>query len=287
MTGFGVGDATLAEGRVVAELRSVNQRFLEVRARLPRELVEHTLSVEQMARERLKRGRVEIVVHAEGPTFESATLDLSKARAAFAALATLRDEIAPGEPVPLSVLAAVPDLFVPRATRAVDEVRAALRLAIERALEAMEAMRAREGAAIAEELVARTAEVERRVAEIVDALGRAREAARRRAREKVARVLAESAVAMDERRLEAEILLLAERIDVAEEVARLGSHAAQFRAAIDAKEPVGRRLDFLLQEMLREANTLGAKAQDAEVSQTVVAIKVELERMREQTQNVE
>src|SRR5262245_46537435 len=111
MTGFGVGDVALANGRIVAEVRSVNQRFLDVRARLPRELADLALFAEQVARERLRRGRVELLIHAEGSVLTPCSLDKARARAAFDALAQLRDELAPGTEVPLSLLAAVPDLF--------------------------------------------------------------------------------------------------------------------------------------------------------------------------------
>src|SRR3954470_8065789 len=113
MTGFGVGDFALPEGRVVAEIRSVNQRFLDVRARLPRELADLSLFAEQVARERLRRGRVELLVHTEGTVLSPCVVDKARARAAFRALAELRDELAPGAEVPLSRLAVVPDLFTP------------------------------------------------------------------------------------------------------------------------------------------------------------------------------
>src|SRR4051812_22453080 len=115
MTGFGVGDVALPDGRVVAEIRSVNQRFLDVRARLPRELADLSLFAEQVARERLRRGRVELVIHTEGAVVPACALDKDRARAALRALGELRDELAPGAEVPLSLLSAVPDLFTPPA----------------------------------------------------------------------------------------------------------------------------------------------------------------------------
>src|ERR1700742_3478044 len=108
MTGFGVGDVALPEGRVIAEIRSVNQRFLDVRARLPRELVDLSLFAEQVARERLRRGRVELVVHTEGAVVSPCVLDTARARSALLSLGELRDELAPGSDVPLSLLSAVP-----------------------------------------------------------------------------------------------------------------------------------------------------------------------------------
>jgi uncharacterized protein (TIGR00255 family) len=309
MTGFGVGDVALPGGRVVAEIRSVNQRFLDVRARLPRELADLSLFAEQVARERLRRGRVELLVHAEGAVLSPCTLDRARARAAFHDLAALRDELAPGAEVPLSLLAVVPDLFTPPAGAEIAALRTAVKLAVERAVDAMEAMCHREGDALATDLRTRCEIVRGLLADIARLTDASREATRRRLRERVERLLAElPGDRLDPVRLEAEVALFADRSDFAEELTRLGSHLDQFSGLIGAgdegtkppeaaappaapadarPQPVGRRLDFLLQEMLREANTLGAKAQDAALAQRVVAIKVELERLREQVQNIE
>lgn len=289
MTGFGLGDASLTEGRVVAEIRSVNQRFLDVRARLPRELVDLTMFAEQVARERLRRGRIEIVVRTEGAVLAPSTLDKTKARAAFRALAELRDELAPGADVPLSLLSVVPDLFAPAAGHELDAIRGALKLAIDRAIDAMEGMCLREGEALASDMRNRVATLRALASEVVARADEAREALRRRLRERVERLLQGLDVGLESARIEAEVMLLAERSDITEEITRLRSHLDQFGGALAApgSDPCGRRLDFLLQEMVREANTLGSKAQDAAISQHVVAMKVELERLREQVQNIE
>lgn len=289
MTGFGLGDASLTDGRVVAEIRSVNQRFLDVRARLPRELVDLTMFAEQVARERLRRGRIEIIVRTEGAVLAPSTLDKSKARTAFRALAELRDELAPGADVPLSLLCAVPDLFAPAGGHEIAAVRAALKLAIERAIDAMEGMCLREGEALASDMRGRVATLRALSSEVVARADEAREALRRRLRERVERLLQGVEAGFEATRIEAEVMLLAERSDITEEVTRLRSHLDQFGSALAAQsgDPCGRRLDFLLQEMVREANTLGSKAQDAAISHHVVAMKVELERLREQVQNIE
>ena len=296
MTGFGTGDATLPEGRVVAEIRSVNQRFLDVRARVPRELGDLSLFAEQVARERLRRGRVELVLHGEGPLVPAAVLDKARARDAFRALSEIRDELAPGAELPLSLLAAVPDLFGAPSGAELARVRAAVKLAIERAIESMSAMCVHEGQALAEDLRTRSAHTRSLVAEVVAREAVARDGAKKRLRERVERLLAElesnpiqhPSGATPAARFDTEVTLLVERSDFTEEITRLGSHLDQFASLLgDQAEPVGRRLDFLLQEMLREANTLGAKAQDAELSHLVVSIKVELERLREQVQNIE
>jgi len=289
MTGFGVGDVALAGGRVIAEVRSVNQRFLDIRARLPRELADLTLFAEQVARERLRRGRVELFVHTEGSVLSACVLDKVRARAAYRALSELRDELAPGAEVPLSLLSSIPDLFAPPAGPELEAVRGAVKGAVERAIDAMEAMCRREGEALAADLRGRCEVLRQLLRAIMSHLDVAREAARRRLRERLERLVAGSDLSLDASRIETEVLLLAERGDVSEELTRFESHLDQFCSVLsaDRTEPVGRRLDFLLQEKLREANTLSAKAQDAFISQQVVAIKVELERLREQVQNVE
>ncbi len=289
MTGFGVGTVVVAEGRLVAEIRGVNQRFLDIRARLPRELGDLTLFTEQIARERLRRGRVELLVHTEGSIGSPLVVDKARARAAFRALAEIRDELAPGAEIPLSLLAVVPDLFAPPSATELHALRDAVRSAVEQAIESMSAMCRREGAALAADLHARSTLLRGLVNDVAQRAEGAPEAIRRRLTVKIERLLAGGDLAVDMVRLETEVALLAERGDITEEITRLGSHLDQFAelVASDAAEPVGRRLDFLLQEMLREANTLGAKAQDAAISQHVVTMKVELERLREQVQNVE
>jgi uncharacterized protein (TIGR00255 family) len=289
MTGFGVGTVVVAEGRLVAEIRSVNQRFLDIRARLPRELADLTLFTEQIARERLRRGRIELLVHTEGSIGSPLVVDKERARAAFKALAELRDELAPGAEIPLSLLAVVPDLFAPPSATELHALRDAVKAAVEQAIEAMMAMCRREGEALAADLGARSTLLRGLVNDVAQRAEGSPEAIRKRLTIKIDRLLAGGDLAVDVVRLETEVALLAERGDVTEEVIRLGSHLDQFAEVVQSgtADPVGRRLDFLLQEMLREANTLGAKAQDAGISQQVVAMKVELERLREQVQNVE
>jgi uncharacterized protein (TIGR00255 family) len=289
MTGFGVGEVSLGEGRVLAEIRSVNQRFLDVRTRMPRELAELALFAEQVARERLRRGRIELVVRTEGPVLASATLDVARARAVFKQLASLRDELAPGVDLPLSLLGAVPDLFVPPAGPELATIRDGVRRAIEAAIAAMEAMCHAEGEALLADLSSRSQSLRRLVDAVAGQSDGLRGAAQRRLRERIERLLSGSEITVDPGRLEVELALLVDKSDFTEELTRLRSHLDQLEGVLSAGagEPVGRRLDFLLQEMVREANTLGAKAQDATVSQLVVGMKVELERLREQVQNVE
>ncbi len=286
MTGFGVGESTTPVGRLVVEVRAVNHRFLDVRVRAPRELGDLVSFAEQLGRERLSRGRIEVGIRLEASGGQAVTLDSERAKAAYRALSALRDELSPNSEVPLSLLAAVPDLFSPTSDRERDTMRAAYRRAFDHAVHALESMRADEGRALCDDLRARLAGVRRAADAIAARAPQLVELSHKRLRSRLARLLGPD-VPLDPGRLEQEIAVLADRSDVSEELTRLASHCAQFEALFESTEACGRRLDFLLQEMVREVNTIGSKAQDAEVAHLVVEAKSELERMREQVQNVE
>jgi uncharacterized protein (TIGR00255 family) len=286
MTGFGVGEAPAPAGRLVVEVRAVNHRFLDVRVRSPRELSDLVAYAEQLGRERLSRGRVEIAIRVEDLGSGGISIDTARAKAAFRALVALRDEIAPEAEVPLALLASVPDLFAATGERERDAMRAACREAFERAVGALEQMREAEGTALGADLRQRLSTV-RGIAERIGARSASVvDSYQRRLRARLARLLPEGA-GLDSGRIEQEIALLADRCDITEELTRLGSHCAQFEHLSLGAEACGRRLDFLLQEMVREVNTVGSKAQDAEIAHLVVEMKSELERMREQVQNIE
>jgi uncharacterized protein (TIGR00255 family) len=287
MTGFGAAEAPLGTGRVHVEARGVNHRYLEVRVRMPRELADHATFVEQLARRTTGRGRIELLVRLEGEAAGAPVLDMQKARAALAQLSALRDEVRPGEPVPLSLLSCVPDLFSPSEALADEGARAALTAAVEHACEELARMRLVEGRALTADLRARLADVRGHLAALRERLPQVVAAYRERLRERLALLLRSAEVAVDPTRLEQEVALFADRADVAEELTRLDSHTAQLDTLFDDDgETVGRRLDFLLQEMMREANTIGSKSPDAVVTMHVVELKADLERMREQAQNV-
>lgn len=287
MTGFGTGHAPLGSGRVVAEVRTVNGRTLDVRVRAPECLDGAAPAAEQRVRERLRRGRVDVSLRTEGNVVPPPLLDEERAIAAVAALEKLRDRVAPSAEVPLSLLSLVPGLFAPPAEEALFAMRAAIADAVDRAIDGVVASRTTEGRATARDLEARIG-VMRAARERI--AGRARELPSRafdKLRARLAALVGEGA--LDGARLEMEAAIVADRADVHEELARLATHLEHFEEVIAASddEGAGRRLDFLLQEMQREATTLGAKAQDATIARDVVAMKVEIERMREQVQNVE
>lgn len=287
MTGFGLGQTPLGAGTLGVEIRGVNHRFLDVRVRVPRESTDMTGFVEQLARERLTRGRYEVVLRIDGVALGAPALDRDRARAAFRALSELRDELAPGSEVPLSLLAVIPDLFAPPVDPETDRIRDATRFAFDAAVRALDAMRECEGTALRDNLTRRLERVKRIAREIHRRSPDVLEAHRRRLSDCAERLRAGGEIDVDAGRLEQEIAVFAERCDITEELTRLESHCGQFAALLGAEEAVGRRLDFLLQEMAREANTVGAKSPDAPVAHAVVELKAEIERMREQVQNVE
>lgn len=289
MTGHGVGETALGPGRVQIEIRSVNHRYLEVRVRLPTELLEHSSFVEEQARNFLGRGRIEVTGRLSGDALGAPVLDVARARAAYEQLLALRDALSPREPLPLSLLASVPDLFVSRGLPDLRAAREALARATEQACRGVCEMRAREGIALATDLAHRVDRLVEHVGQIEERVPETVEVARRKLRERIEKLLLQGgAVPVDEGRLEQEIAVFADRCDVTEECTRLRSHTQQFRVllASGAPEALGRRLDFLLQEMARESNTIGAKSADSEVARLVVELKADIERMREQVQNV-
>ena len=296
MTGFGVGEAVLASptgtqapraDKVTVEIRAVNHRFLDLRVKVPSQLPDLANVVDALARERLHRGRFDINVRLDGTVLGAMVIDQDRARSVLAALVSLRDELAPNAELPLSLLSAVPDLFVPSIERESQVIDSALAAAFEGAFRSLDEMRLREGLAIVEDLVRRLTTIRRLMQAITARAPNIVDSYKKRLKERAERLRAASDVDVDPGRLEQELALFADRIDIAEELTRLESHCTHFESLLQGADSVGRRLDFLLQEMAREANTIGSKSQDVTIAHAVVELKAEIERMREQVQNVE
>lgn len=286
MTGFGAGEAELAGSKLVCEIRALNHRFLDLRVRMPETLAAHAFFVEQLARQQLARGRFDVGMRLDDSAGEL-RFSHARARSVYQSLLKLRDELAPGSEVPVAALAALPQLFTDTMHTSVQETEQAVRKALLVALGHLSEMREREGQALARDFHERVGQL-RELSEQAQALSEGAATQQLgRLRERVARLLSEGAPRPDAGRLETELALLADRSDVTEELVRLTSHFAQFEALLADSGPVGRKLEFLLQEMSRETNTLGSKSQDVKLSHLVVEIKAELEKIREQVQNVE
>lgn len=288
MTGFGRGEHTTPRAHYRVEVQAVNHRFVEVRARLPRRLWHLEHQIQREVQQRFGRGRFEVHLSerllADPP--RTIRVDRAAARDFVAAVRALQEELGlPGE-LSVEALAGLRDLV--SFEEAEEEAGAAweeLRPALEQAFADLEAMREKEGAALAAELRHRLDLLERGLAAVLARAPGTVAAYRARLQERVAALAA--GVPLDPGRLEQEVALFADRADISEEGARLASHLAQFRDLLEAPGPQGRKLEFLLQEMHREVNTLGTKAADATIAAEVVTMKAELEKLREQIQNVE
>ena len=290
MTGFGRGTARADTTEATVEVRAVNGRFAEVSVRGPRSLSAFDPAIQARCKDLLERGNVTVNITLQRRASETGQrVDTDAARAHARLLLDLRDASGldpKAAPVTLDHLlrydVLVPVEADPDAEQA--EAWAAVEPALEEALARLDAMRVQEGAVLAEELALRIDLIEEHLL-VVEARAPARVAeAQQKLRDRLADLLADERLNPD--RLETEIALLADKLDVTEEAVRLRSHLAQFRDALAAEEAVGRRLNFLAQEFNREINTIASKANDAELGQRAVRMKEELEKIREQVQNV-
>lgn len=289
MTGFGRGKYTRDGTTAIVEVRSVNSRFLEVFSRLPRTFSQRENDVREIVRSYVQRGKINVSVSVETNTNGLAPLRIntSAAKAYHKLLNDLRKTVKLREPVKLAHLLTFSDVFEPlEITQGDDEQWEVVASAVRAALEEMNTMRKNEGAELAKDLTKRLRWLEETV-DRIEALAKGRiPAERQRLQERIALLLEDKTV-IDQNRLELEIALLAEKLDVTEECVRFRSHNKFFLEAIRDDEAAGRKLNFLIQEMNREANTIGAKSNDAEIAHLVVRVKEELEKMREQLQNIE
>ncbi len=290
MTGFGSATGQLLGGRLQLEIRSVNHRYFSPQLRLPADLAALEGELRERLRARLERGHVTVSARwLEPPQAEGAVaVDLSRARQVVAALRELKKQLKLKGDLDLGLVARQPDVLGVRG----DGAGAAaswteLAPLVEQAASELVAMREREGRALAADLAARLGALERG-ATLVEERAPARLAAEyERLRAAVAELT--RGVTLDEPRLAVEVALLADRVDISEELVRLRTHIAACREALAGERGggVGKHLGFLGQELLRETNTIGSKANDAAIAQAVIAMKGELERFREQLENLE
>ncbi|MCK6480567.1 MAG: YicC family protein [Planctomycetes bacterium] len=289
MTGFGSATREGPAGSVSCELRSFNHRQLKVSLRLPPSLSGWEADLEARLRASLARGSVFGTLRTGRPKASTSSLvDTALARQYASSLADLAAELGlPGEP-DLALLASLPGVVVtsPVGEKADDALGETAEEALDAALAELAASRASEGKALRKDFEARLRRVSKGIAAVRRRAPRAAAEARDRLRARLEEVLEGRPAALGEA-VAREVVLLADRGDVTEEVTRLDAHVAAFREAAGGEGEIGRRLDFLLQEMLREVNTIGSKSQDAVLSAAVVDMKVEVDRMKEQAANVE
>ncbi len=292
MTAYGRGEVETASFKWVVELRSVNHRFLELSLNLPRRLWALEDRFRKLIKGRLSRGRLDMQLSWESLAEKSLTLKLDKAVVAEVrvVLEELRQAGSTPESLRLEHYLHFSDLIVAKEQANQDlemeETWETVSQAVNQALDLLEEMRLTEGAALAADLAAHLSDIRREVGHITVQAPRLPQLWRERVTARLAELFPEG-VPVDETRLAQEVALMAERRDLAEELARLESHLGQFQQTLTGDVPAGRKQEFLLQEMLREANTIGSKAGDLTIAQAVLAIKGSLERLREQVQNIE
>jgi uncharacterized protein (TIGR00255 family) len=289
MTGFGSAEGPVQGGRLSLEIRTVNHRYYNPQFKLPAELAGLEGQLRERLRQLLDRGHVAVVARwLERPAGAGAvSVDLERARQVVAAARELKQRLKLKGEVDLAFVARQPDVLSAQdgaGTRSPASWSDVAPL-VEGAAQDVLAMRAREGRALAAELAGRLDALEAGARAIEQRAPERLEAERVRLKQAVAELA--GGVQVDEQRLAVEIALLADRVDITEELVRLRTHLAACRDALGADAAVGKQLGFLAQELLREVNTIGSKANDAAITQAVIAMKGELEKFREQLENLE
>jgi uncharacterized protein (TIGR00255 family) len=288
MTGYGRGQNTFDGSKFSVELNSVNRKQSDVTVSLPREFNELEPRVRDLINSRISRGRLNVVVSFQSGAALAPRLAIDSALAAayYRAMVDLREQIgAAGEVTIETVLRSPGVLRVPEDSIAIDNAWPHLEAALTTALDDLIRMREREGKHLAKDMIKRLKLVRQSLRKIRQLHPAVCKKYRQTLHERIARAGLD--IPVDDERLVREVILFADKSDISEELIRLDSHLAQFAHTLRKVEPVGRTLDFITQEIYREFNTLGAKANDAEISQLVVTCKAEMEKIREQIQNIE
>ena len=287
MTGYGRAQQVLGGREITVELRSVNARYFEYSSRLPRTCAFLEDPLKRLTAEKVHRGKVELALTIQNVTASDAVVqaDYALAESYRRALAALAQRLDVKDDVTVMALARFPDVLTQTAAPAdPDALWADVSAVAGQALEAFVGMRAAEGAKLKADVESRLAVVEDLVGQIEQGSAGRVQAYTERLYARLQELLADRSI--DEARILTEAALFADKTAIDEETVRLHSHVAQFREILQLEEPIGRKLDFLTQELNREANTIGSKCQDAALTRLVVTLKSEIEKIREQIQNI-
>lgn len=288
MTGFGRKEAVYDGGSVSVEIRSVNHRFLDVQCRLPKGLAAVEDACKQAIQQQCKRGRIDVTVllsgDRQGP--RQVVVDRQLARQYMLALRALQKDLKLSGKPDLNLVAGFRDVVSLADTISSDQdLQKLVTKTVSAALRELTRMREREGENLARAILTHLRNLEEAQRLVAQRAPQVAQEALVRMKARVQTLL--GAQSLDDARLYQELAILSDRSDISEELARLTSHCAQFKTALDRADQVGKTLDFLLQEMGREVNTIGSKANDAAITTQVVQMKTELEKIREQVQNIE
>ena len=288
MTGYGRSVQTVNGREFTVEIRSVNNRYLDCTVKLPKALSFAEDAVKQAVKQAVSRGKVDVFItmRSEGGSEAKVTLNPTMVEGYLAAMNEMAEKYGITNDVSVSVIARMPDVFTIEKPEVDEEqLKGDLLAVVCAALEGYNAMRTAEGAALDADLRSRGETILGLVAQVEAGNGQTVIDYRTRLENKIREVLANTSI--DENRILTEAAIFADKVAVDEETVRLRSHLKQMNAMLDASGAMGRKLDFLLQEMNREANTIGSKCSDVNLARIVVDIKAELEKIREQTQNIE
>ena len=289
MTGYGRGTVSADDFSVSVDLKTVNNRFLDIHLRVGTEWSSLEPIIKRRVSSRLSRGRVDVAVSVERTTQTAYELNRPLIAGYVSALRQMQQDFGIGGEIDINVLARIPGALQPAKSGPDERIGSALEQALDLGLDELEKMRQQEGEALRLELRERVERIERLVPTIESAAAGLADAYRQRLQKRIAELLNRGGqvVEIDPARLAQEVAYLADRSDVSEEMVRLRSHLSQFQEALDAQGETGKMLDFLLQELNREANTTLSKSTDLTIKEAGLAIKAEVEKLREQVQNVE
>lgn len=289
MTGYGKGMVAGEDFSVSIDLKTVNNRFLDIHLRAGTELSSLEPIIKKRITSRLSRGRVDVTVSMERAAQVGYEVNRPLIAGYVSALKQLQQDFDIGGELDINVIARIPGAIQPARNGIDDRMTTALEQALDQALNELEKMREQEGEALKQELSARVSKIESLVPVIESAAAGLADAYRLRLQKRIGELLNRGGqlVEVDPVRLAQEVAYLADRSDVSEEMVRLRSHLSQFQEALDAPGEAGKMLDFLLQELNREANTTLSKSTDLVIKEAGLAIKAEVEKLREQVQNVE
>lgn len=289
MTGFGRGAVTESTFSVSVELKTVNNRFLDLALKLPGDLQPLEANIKRLITSRLSRGRVDVYLQYDRSSEINYEINRPLIAGYLAAIKDMRDEFSlSGEP-DLNVIARLPNVLLSKKDGMGDEFFAGVERALTAALDDLAKMRENEGRMLKNELESRLIEIEKRLPLIEAESANISEEYRQRLTKRIGEMLAksESQIELDQSRLAQEIAYLSDRSDISEEISRLTAHIEHFRTIMNEEKEVGKRLDFLTQELNREANTITSKTNNMTVKANALQIKSEIEKIREQVQNVE
>ncbi len=288
MTGFGRGEGDTALGKVVVESRSVNHRYCDINVKLPKRLILFENRIKEIIRSQLSRGRVDVSLRLDSAGEEKVHLsvDLDLAEQYYRVLHDLKKRLRLEDEITLNLLAGAKDLITAKEELGdIEPYWQEVLPILRQSLKNMDDMKRLEGESLTKDLQQRLVHITEQLQMIKQQFPLRLKAFLARLQDRLRSLL--EGMETDPSRFQQEVAFLAERTDITEEIVRAESHLVQFRSLLEGNEPVGRKMDFLLQEIHREVNTVSAKANDAEISQRVVEIKSELEKIREQVQNVE